>query len=74
MYVGSWLDGNRDFTNLEPLHAASFTTVNLAATFDVNTRLSVYGRINNLLDRKYEDPIGFLQPTLGAYAGVKVKF
>lgn len=74
LYVGSWVDGNRDFTNLLPLNAPSFTTVNLAANYDLSDKLSVYGRINNLLDRKYEDPIGFLQPSLGAFAGVKVKF
>lgn len=74
LYVGSWLDGNRDFTNFEPLSAPSFTTVNLAANFNVNDQISIYGRINNLLDRKYEDPIGFLQPHIGAFAGVKVKF
>ncbi|HEX3398508.1 MAG TPA: TonB-dependent receptor [Steroidobacteraceae bacterium] len=74
LYVGSWVDGNRDFTNLLPLNAPSFTTVNLAANYDLSDKMSVYGRINNLLDRKYEDPIGFLQPSLGAFAGVKVKF
>jgi vitamin B12 transporter len=74
LYVGSWVDGNRDFTNIEPLHAASFTTVNLATNFDLNEHWSFYGRINNLFDRKYEDPIGFLQPTIGAFAGIKAKF
>jgi vitamin B12 transporter len=74
LYVGSWFDGNRDFTNLEPLRSASFTTVNLAANYSLNENLSIYGRINNLLDRKYEDPIGFLQPTIGAFAGIRVKF
>jgi vitamin B12 transporter len=74
LYVGSWLDGNRDFTNVTPLNAPSFTTVNLAANFAVTGNVSIYGRINNLLDRKYEQPIGFLQPSLGAYAGVTVKY
>jgi vitamin B12 transporter len=74
LYVGSWLDGNRDFTNFEPLQAASFTTANLAANFDLNEHWSVYGRINNLFDRKYQDPIGYLQPTIGVYAGIKAKF
>jgi vitamin B12 transporter len=35
--------------------------------------LSVFARIDNLLDRHYQNPVGFLQPTLGAYAGIKVK-
>jgi vitamin B12 transporter len=34
----------------------------------------VYGRVNNLFDRHYQDPIGFLQPSIGAFAGAKVKF
>ena len=74
LYTGSWIDGNRDFTNLEPLNSASFTIVNIAGNFDVNNNLSVYARVNNLFDRRYEDPIGFLQPHIGAFAGVKVKF
>jgi vitamin B12 transporter len=73
LYVGSWIDSNRDFTNAEPLNAPSFTTVNIAGNYDVTKMLSVYARINNLFDRRYQDPIGFLQPSIGAFAGVKVK-
>jgi vitamin B12 transporter len=74
LYVGSWVDNNRDFTNLVPLNSPSFTTVNIAGNFAVNKNLSVYARVNNLFDRRYEDPVGFLQPHIGAFAGVKVKF
>jgi vitamin B12 transporter len=74
LYTGTWVDGNRDFTNLEPLNAPAFTTVNIAGNYDVNQYLAVYARINNLFDRRYQDPIGFLQPSIGAFAGVKVKF
>jgi vitamin B12 transporter len=74
LYTGSWVDGNRDFTNLEPLNAPSFTIVNLAGSYDVNKWLTVYARINNLFDRRYQDPIGYLQPSIGAFAGAKVKF
>ena len=73
LYVGSWADGNRDFS-ISPLAAPAHTTVNLAANFAVCDQLAVYVRINNLFDRHYEDPVGFLQPSLGAFAGVKVKF
>ena len=73
LYTGSWVDGNRNFT-VSRLDAPSFTTVNLAGNYDVNKWLSVYARINNLFDRRYQDPIGFLQPSIGAYAGAKVKF
>jgi vitamin B12 transporter len=70
--VSSWIDGNRDFT-IPRLTAPGYTTVNLAANFDVNSVLSVFGRIDNLFDRHFENPSGFLQPSLGAFAGIKVK-
>ena len=70
--VSSWVDGNRDFS-IPRLDAPGYTTVNLAGNFDVTNRLSVFARIDNLVDRHYQNPIGFLQPSLGAYAGIKVK-
>jgi vitamin B12 transporter len=70
--VSSWIDGNRDFT-IPRLTAPGYTTVNLAGNFDVTNVLSVFARIDNLFDRHYQNPVGFQQPTLGAYAGIKVK-
>jgi vitamin B12 transporter len=73
LYVGNWIDVNRDFT-IPRLNAPGFITVNVAGKYDVTRQWSVYARINNLLDRRYEEPIGFLQPTIGLYAGVKARF
>ena len=33
---------------------------------------SVFGRIDNLFDKRWENPIGFLVPGFGAYGGIKV--
>jgi vitamin B12 transporter len=70
--VGTWTDVSRD-GSISGLDAPGYTTVNLAASFAINARLSVFGRIDNLLDRHYENPVGFLQPSLGAYAGIKLQ-
>jgi vitamin B12 transporter len=70
--LGSWIDGNRDFS-VPRLTAPGYTIVNLAASFDINAHFSVFGRIDNLFDRHFENPVGFLQPTLGAFAGVRAK-
>jgi vitamin B12 transporter len=37
-------------------------------------RMAAYARINNLFNRHYENPIGFLQPGFGIFAGVRVAF
>jgi vitamin B12 transporter len=71
--VGPWIDGNRDFS-IQRLTAPGYTTVNLAASYDLTSHLTAYGRVNNLFDRHYENPIGFLQPSLGAFAGIKARF
>ncbi|HLQ08662.1 MAG TPA: TonB-dependent receptor [Steroidobacteraceae bacterium] len=70
--VSSWVDGNRDFS-IPRLDAPGYTTVNLAASFDVSRQWAVFGRIDNLLDRHYENPVGFLQPGIGVFAGIRTQ-
>jgi len=36
--------------------------------------LTTYAQIDNLFDRHYQDPIGFLRPGLGVFAGLRVAF
>ena len=70
--VSSWIDGNRDFS-IPRLDAPAYTTVNAAAALDVTRALTVFGRVDNLLDRRYQNPVGFLQPGLGVFAGIRAK-
>ncbi len=71
--VSSWIDGNRDFS-IPRLTAPGYTTVDCAASYDLTGHWAVFGRISNLFNRHYQNPDGFLQPTFGAFAGVKAKF
>ena len=73
LYVGSWVDANRSFS-IARLNADPFATFNLAAEYRATVNTVIYGRIDNLLDRRYQDPVGFLQPGIGAFAGVRLKF
>lgn len=67
--VGSWIDGSRDFS-IARLDAAGYTTVNLTASYALGAHWTVFGRLDNLLDRRYQNPVGFLHPGFGAFAGV----
>jgi vitamin B12 transporter len=51
-----------------------YSFVNIAAEYEVNPHLSIFGRIDNLMDEHYSEVFGF--PALGraAYGGVKVRF
>jgi vitamin B12 transporter len=72
LWVGTWVDGNRDFT-VARLDAPSYTTVNLATSYDLNRAFTLFGRIDNLFDRHYENPVGFRQPSIGVFAGLRVQ-
>jgi vitamin B12 transporter len=73
LYVGAWIDSDRDFT-VPRLTAPGYATVNLAANYELTGNLALFGRITNLLDRRHQDPIGFLQPGLGVFAGARASF
>jgi vitamin B12 transporter len=70
LYVGPWIDANRSFT-IEPLTAGGYATTNIAASYVLSRNLSFFARVNNLFDRRYEDPVGFDRPGFGVFAGVK---
>ena len=71
LWVGSWADGTRE--TFAPVQAPGYTIVNLAFSYQLNARLALFGRIDNLLDRDYQNPTGFLQPRIGAFAGIKLR-
>ncbi len=73
IYVGPWVDGNRDFS-VQRLKAKGATLVNLAAEYKANDKVTVFGRIDNLFDKRWENPVGFLVPGFGAFGGVRVAF
>lgn len=75
LYVGSWWDITRQ---LEPpyglnlyVKAPGFTTVNLAANYALRDNVTLFARIDNLFNAQYEDPLGFMRPGFGAYAGLR---
>lgn len=73
LYVGPRVDGNRDFS-IQRQKGDGYALVNLAGSYDLGNGVAVFARVENLLDREYEDPNGFLRPGFGAFAGVKVAF
>ncbi|MDZ4841288.1 MAG: TonB-dependent receptor [Hyphomicrobium aestuarii] len=71
IYIGERFDIDRE--TFDTIRQSSFTTVNIAADYKVNEHVSLIGRVDNLLDKEYEDPNGFQRPGIGAYAGVRLR-
>ncbi len=70
LYVSSRIDGNRDFS-VSRMRANGFATADIAAQYKLTQNLTAFGRIDNLLDRRYENPSGFLQPGIAGFAGIR---
>src|SRR5207244_12598582 len=70
--VSGWVDGNRDFS-IPRLAAPGYITVNVAASFDLSRQWTMFGRIDTLFARHYENPVGFLQPGIAVFAGIKAR-
>ncbi len=51
-----------------------YSFVNVAAEYQVNPHLSLFGRIDNLTNEHYSEVFGFPALGLAAYGGVKVRF
>ena len=72
LYVGPWKDFDRAGLLAAAESTPGYLVVNLAASYAVNPNVTVFGRIDNLFNKQYENPTGWLQPGAGVFGGVKV--
>lgn len=63
---------NADYSRLL-VDLKAFTLVNLNVTYDINSHIQAFGRVENLIDRKYQEVFTFDTPGRAAYGGVRVK-
>jgi vitamin B12 transporter len=60
--------------NFATIDAEDYTVVRIYGAWQVNPRLAVKARVENLLDEAYEEVHGYPQLGVGAFAGVEWKF
>ena len=70
LYIGEALDVDR--VTFATIVLPSYTLVNVAADYKLNDNMSLFGRIDNLFDREYQNPDGFLGTGLGAFVGLRL--
>lgn len=74
-YTGTQDDS--EFVSTTPQTRArldDFLLVNLSASFDLTPRVTLFGRIENLLDQSYEEIFSYRSPGRSAYAGTRLRF
>ncbi len=67
-YVGRRFDASAD------RHLASYALVDLRVSWDFADGLTLFGRVNNLLDKDYMEVDGYGTPGIAAYAGIRATF
>ncbi|UYO39695.1 TonB-dependent receptor [Rhodopseudomonas palustris] len=71
LYVGEWFDQDR-VGFAAPVWAPGYTVVNIAAEYKATEQMTIFGRVDNLFDKHYENPYGYLKTGIGAFAGIRV--
>ena len=70
IYVGNWVDVARAGYP-SGLVTGGYTTGNIAVTYALGHGLELFGRVDNIADRHYQDPVGFMHPGIGIYGGLR---
>jgi vitamin B12 transporter len=65
---------DRDFAQFpSPItHLEAYRLVRFTTSYDIGEGVRLFGRIENLTNKRYDEPLGFQAPRLGAYVGVRV--
>ena len=62
-----------DFNLGRRVRLADYTVVNIAGEGQITPRLVMYGRVDNLLDREYQEAYAFATAPVSAYLGVRIE-
>jgi vitamin B12 transporter len=73
-YNGSTNDTNFTLMEPDPFVRLSYTLVNLGADFRLTRSVQLYGRVENLLDERYEEVFTYRSAGRAAYGGVRFSF
>lgn len=68
-YFGSRWDNTNNTRKMK-----GYTKVDLTASYQINKDVQIFGRIENLFDRIYEEVLGYATPGISLYAGSKITF
>ncbi len=72
--VSKWVDDfDRNNSNTAPgSFTPGYVVVNVAANYKLDDHVSLFARVDNLLNEHYENPLGFLRPGLGVFGGMRL--
>lgn len=73
IHNGKQVDDAPRFGSDKRVYMGGVTVLRVYTTYHVNKHCDVFARVENALNRHYEEPSGYLQPGLAAYGGIRVR-
>lgn len=76
IYVGTRFDNVYDPATYASTRVkmGEYMLLNLAACYDIAKNIKIFGRLDNLFDRNYEEITGYGTAGISAFGGIKVSF
>ena len=74
VWVGSRDDFDYSSFPSARVKLSSYTLVNLAASYDITKNIKLLGRMENLLNERYEEVFGYGTPGFSVYGGIRISF
>jgi vitamin B12 transporter len=66
-----------DVMNVSPfgtMYIKPFTTVDLRGSYDIDQNLTMYSRIENILDKRYQETNDYTAPGAAVYVGLRARY
>ncbi|PIV21325.1 MAG: TonB-dependent receptor, partial [Deltaproteobacteria bacterium CG03_land_8_20_14_0_80_45_14] len=74
IYVGKRDDLDFSIFPSRRVKLDQYTLVNLAVSYDITKNFQLFGRVENLLDKEYEEVKGYGTPGFSFFGGMKLSF
>jgi vitamin B12 transporter len=71
-FVGHQYDYNP--ATFGTVKTSSYFTADLTSSYDVTDNVTAYGRVENILDKDYQEVLGYNTAGVSAFGGLRVKF
>ncbi len=65
---------NGEEPNSATTEVDSWTRVDLSASYDVNDKVELFGRVENLFNEEYQQILGYGTPDLSGYLGIRLRY
>ena len=72
--IGEYLYVSKRYDSSLKQDISSYSLVNLKGSYALHKNLAIFVRIDNLLDKSYEEVAGYGTPGIAAYGGIKVTY